>query len=277
MGRKRNAMDFLKKLAEIHIGSLSLDRLFSAIVLLVICIVVMQIVQRILKRALVRLDVDSGLRYFVLTAARVVLWVLTVLIVADSLGIPVTSLVAVVSVVGLALSLALQNILSNLFSGVTVLVTRPFTTGDYVEFGNVAGRIAAVGLFYTRVNTLDNKVIRVPNSTVTASQITNFSEQEFRRVDQLFTASYKAPTELVRGTLLEVMQADPRILNEPAPPFAAVNAWRDSAVEYVTRAWVRCDDYWDVCFDLNAAFRAAFEKNGIEIPYPQMDVHMVGQ
>ena len=270
-------MEFLKNLSDIRIGSLGLDKLLSAILLLVVCVIVMQIVRHILKRTLVKLNIDSGLRYFVMTAARVVLWVLTVLIVADALGIPVTSLVAVVSVVGLALSLALQNILSNLFSGVTVLVTRPFTTGDYVEFGNVAGRISAVGLFYTRVNSLDNKVIRVPNSTVTSSQITNFSEQDFRRVDLKPTASYKASVEQVRGTLLEVMRADARILSEPAPPFAAVNAWGDSAVEYITRAWVRVDDYWDVYFDLNAAFLAAFEKQGIEIPYPQMDVHVVEQ
>ena len=268
-------MEWFEKLQAIKIGEISVSTILSAILVLIVCIIVMQIIRRILKRLLMKTEMDSGLRYFVLTALRVVMWILTALIVADSVGIPITSLVAVVSIAGLALSLALQSILSNIFSGFTVLLTHPFRTGDYVEFSGIAGTIAAVGLFYTRINTLDNKVVRVPNSEVTASRITNFSEQEFRRVDQLFTASYNAPTELVRTTLLEVMSADPRILNEPAPPFAAINSWGSHAVEYVTRAWVRSEDYGDVYFALNAAFRQAFADKNIEIPYPQMDVRVV--
>lgn len=267
-------MDFFKNLDNIKIGTISLNALLSAIVVFVICCVAIKILRKINKKALERTPLDSGLRSFIESTLKVVLWIIAALIIADCLNIPITSLVAVVSVAGLALSLALQDVLANVFSGITILGTHPFKGGDFVEISGESGTVRAIGLFHTLIITADGKEVYVPNSKITAANIINYSAQGTRRVDLLFTASYDNATEQVRRAILEAVGADTRVLPDPAP-FAAVNSYGSSAVEYVCRAWVRSADYLDVYYDLNAAVRESFLRNGVEMTYDHLNIHVL--
>ena len=192
---------------------------------------------------------------------------------ASALGINTSSLVALVSVVGLALSLSVQNILTNLFSGLTLLVTKPFAAGDFVEAAGKSGVIKTVGLFYTQLSTVDNVDISIPNGDVTASSISNYSREGIRRVDRTYTVSYDAPTETVKAAVLEAVSRDERILLEPAP-FVRLLSYKDSTIEYVVRVWCKNADYWDVLFNLNENVRETFAAHGVEFSYEHLNVHI---
>lgn len=267
-------MDFIEKIGAARIGSISIATLFEAVIVLLICIIASRILMTLLRRGLERSKLDGVIRGFIRTGARAVLWILTVIIVAGSLGINTTSLVAVVSVAGLALSLAVQNILSNVFSGVTLLINHPFKAGDYVDIGSTSGTVKTVSIFYTVLDTVDNKRVSIPNSTVTSATVVNYSEEPRRRVDISVSASYDAATEEVRAALLEAAGLDERILPDPAP-FAAIVSYGESSIDYTVRVWCATADYWDVYFALNENIRTCFARHGVEMSYPHMNVHMM--
>ena len=265
---------FFGKLSGIYLGTLSLSSILSAIVIFIICLIVTRILSKVLGKAMEKSKLEKGLKSFILSAIRIGLWAIVIVIVAESLGIPTASLVAVLSVAGLALSLAIQGIASNLFSGVTVLATKPFVSGDYVELGGVSGTVHAVGLFHTTILTVDNKLIYVPNSDVTSSKIINYSHEPKRRVDITVNVAYDSPIEEVKAALTELMEGDARILHDPAP-FVSILSYKGSTVEYVIRAWVNTADYWDVYFALNEGLLPALAKHGCEMSYDHVNVHMV--
>lgn len=259
--------------ATLGIGGAS--AVIRAIVIFIICFIVIKILWRVVSRLLDRSKrIDGTLKGFISTALHIALWALAGIIVADALGINTASLVAVVSVAGLALSLSVQNIMSNLFSGVTLLVTRPFKAGDLVDVGANTGTVRSIGLFYTVIVTLDNRVITVPNGDVTAASIVNYSHEPLRRVDMTFSASYNDSTEAVRKAIMDAVRADDKILADPAP-FVAVNKYGDNSVEYVVRLWCDNADYWDVYFGMNERVRESFAANGVSMSYPHLNVHMV--
>lgn len=266
--------DIFDAMKGISIGTLSLSTLLGAVLVLIVCCIAIRISMSLLTRAMERTKLDGALKSFICTAARVALWALAVIITADSLGIPTTSLVAVLSVAGLALSLSIQNIMTNLFSGVTLLITRPFGAGDFVSVGANQGTVKSVGLFYTVIDTADNKTVNIPNGDVTSGSVTNFSREETRRVDMSFSASYDSPTETVRRAIMDAVSQDEKILADPAP-FAAISAYGDSSIEYAVRVWCATADYWDVYFALNERVRECFEKYGVEMSYNHLNVHMV--
>ena len=257
------------------LGISSVNALLSAIVTLVICIIAIKLVTKIVDRLLERSPkLDATLRHYIGSAVRTLLWILTVIIVANALGINTTSLVALVSVAGLALSLAVQNVMSNLFSGITLLIAKPFTTGDFVEVAGKTGTIKAVGLFYTQLDTLDNIAVSIPNSDVTASTINNYSREPLRRVDRTFTASYECPTEQVKAAIFDAIAKDERILADPAP-FVRLLEYKGRTVEYVVRVWCKNADYWDVYFNLNENVRESFAEKGVKFSYEHVNVHIV--
>ena len=267
-------MDFIEKIGAARIGTISIATLFEAIIVLLLCIIASRIVTALLRRGLERSKLDGVLRGFIRTGVRALLWVLTVIIVADTLGINTTSLVAVVSIAGLALSLSIQNILSNVFSGVTLLINRPFKAGDYVDIGSTSGIVRTVGVFYTVLDTYDNKRITIPNSSVTSATVTNYSDEPLRRVDVNISASYDAATEEVRAALLEAAGMDARAAAEPAP-FVAILSYGDSSINYTVRVWCASADYWSVFYALNENIRTCFARHGVEMSYPHMNVHMM--
>ena len=262
-------------LGRIRIGSMALSTLISAVLTFITCFIVMQIILKTLERILGRANkIDGTLKGFIHSAVKIVLWILTGIIVAGALGIPTTSLVALISIAGLALSLSVQNILSNLFSGLTLLVSKPFKSGDYVEVGGRNGIIKSVGLFYTQLNTLDNVSINIPNSDVTGTTVINYSREPLRRVDRVFSAAYESSTEDVKAAILEAISRDEKILRDPAP-FVRLSEYKESCIEYTVRVWCKCADYWDVFFNLNENVRDCFAEKGVEMTYNHMNVHIL--
>ena len=256
-------------------GISSVNALVSALVTLLICVIAIKVVTNIVDKILNKnAKMDNTLRHYISSAVRTLLWVLTVIIVANALGINTTSLVALVSVAGVALSLSIQNVMSNLFSGITLLITKPFTTGDFVEVAGKIGTIKAVGLFYTQLDTLDNITVSIPNSDVTGSAVNNYSREPLRRVDRTFTASYECPTEDVKAAIFDAIAKDERILADPAP-FVRLLDYKGSTVEYVVRVWCKNADYWDVYFNLNENVRESFAAKGVKFSYEHVNVHIV--
>ena len=267
-------MDFFNSLADIKLGDISLSSILSAVLIYVVCYVVIRLLCRAFEKLLDRSKhIDASLKTFFSGAIKAVLWVIAIIIIAGSLGIPVTSLVAVLSVAGVALSLALQGLLSNLFSGITILATRPFNVGDYVQVGGEGGTVKSIGLFYTVLDTPDNRVIYAPNGDITSSKIVNYSAEPIRRVIIPVTASYDSATEDVRRAVLAAAAKDERILTEPAP-MAAISGFGSSSVEYTVRVWCKSDDYWDVLFALNENIRESFAEYGVEMSYDHLNVHI---
>ena len=246
----------------------------TLLLLLAGCLVVMKLVLRLTDRAFLRLELERSLHTFIHAALRVILWMITLCIVLDYVGVPMTSLVAVLSVIGLAVSLAIQGTLSNLAGGIQVLLSKPFKAGDYVEAGGISGTVMEVGLAYTKLCTVDNKVISVPNGQISGEKIINYSTEERRRVDLTFNASYDSPLQQVTGVLRAVVAAHPMALAEPEP-FVRVNAYRDSSIEYVVRVWCATGDYWTLYYDLLEQVKEAFDQNGIEMTYNHLNVHLV--
>lgn len=188
------------------------------------------------------------------------------------MGVPMTSMVAVIGSCGLAVGLALQGSLSNIAGGFILLVFKPFSVGDYITTADISGTVEDIGIFHTRIITNDNRRIIIPNGNVSNATLTNVTALKDRRVDLTFTASYNADIDKVEKTLIDVCNAHKLVYFDPEP-FARLSAHKDSALEYTVRAWCKADDYWTVYFDLIKDVKLAFDKEGIEIPFPQIDVH----
>ena len=247
----------------------------AAIVVFLICLIAIKIIMKAVEKLLSRSKkMDSVLQGFLKNMIRIALWALAIVIIAGTLGIPTASLVAVISIAGLALSLSVQNILANLFSGITLLITKPFGAGDLIDVGANTGVVKTVGLFYTVLDTLDNRVVSIPNSDVTGASVVNYSRNPLRRVDMTFCASYDDSTEAVRAAILEAAQADERILTDPAP-FIVIGAYRESSVEYIVRLWCKNADYWDVYFGMNERVRERFAADGVHMTFRHINVHMI--
>ena len=225
------------------------QRVLDVLLLLAVCLIVMKLLMSVLNRALDRLNIEKGLHTFIKSVVKILLWFLTITIVLGYIGIEVTSLIALLSVIGLAVSLAIQGTLSNLAGGIQVLVSKPFKAGDYIETESISGTVSEIGLVYTKIKTYDNKIIMIPNGQVASAKITNYTAEERRRVDLKFNTSYDAPVELVKETIQSVIRSHPKALREPAP-FARVSAYKDSSIEYAVRVWCATDDYWELYSDL---------------------------
>ena len=257
------------------LGVDSVASILSAILLFLVCWIVIKIVMKTVDNLLRKSKkIDGALTNLVRNAINALLWVIAIIIIANALGINTASLVALVSVAGLALSLAVQNVMSNLFSGITLLITKPFAAGDFVDVAGKTGIIKSVGLFYTELDTLDNIAVSIPNGDVTASSINNYSREPLRRVDQFFSASYDDSTEAVRAAILEAIEADERILRDPAP-FVRLHSYEASSIRYVSRVWCKSADYWNVYFDLNERVRESFLRHGVSMSYEHLNVHVV--
>ena len=243
-----------------------------ALIVLVAGILIIRIVNKIIVTALNKSKLEKAAHSLILSVANVALYVILGLIIATKLGIDVTSIVALASVLTLAVSLALQNIMSNVIGGFTILSTQPFHSGDYVEIAGQAGTVVEINMSYTKLATPDNKHISIPNSAVVAAQIVNYSAADTRRVEFNVSASYDAPVQKVIDALVLAGTEDNVLLN-PAP-FAAVTNYGDHAISYTLRVWVKNADYWDVYFKVNQKIKKIFDEQGIGMTYPHLNVHL---
>jgi small conductance mechanosensitive channel len=218
-------------------------------------------------------EVDKTLQTFVCNLERMVLMVIVIIAAIGQLGIQTTSFIAIFGAAGLAVGLALQGSLSNFASGVLIVLFRPYKVGDFIEGAGISGVVVEVQILTTVLKTGDNKQIIVPNGQIMNSIITNYSANDQRRVDMVVGVSYDDDLDKVRSTLQELIDADDRILDEPACTIA-VSALADSSVNFVVRPWVKTADYWGVMFDMTEAIKKRFDKEGISLPFPQQDVHL---
>lgn len=245
------------------------------IIILIVCKIIQVIVAKILDKVFVKSKLDLGLQGFLRQAIKIVIYVIGFIIAAQSLGIDMTSLVTVLGVVSLAFSLALQGILSNIFSGMVILITQPFVVGDFVEIAGVMGTVSGITLMRTKLNTPDNKVELIPNSDVASSRISNFSNQDKRRVDIEVSASYDDKTEHVLAALRSVIEADERILkDEEHLPLARLLRFGANDITYVIKVWCETAEYWNVYYDIMENVRKAYEERGITFSYPHTVVHI---
>ena len=250
-----------------------LPNVLKAIILLAVCLVLMKILMAASGKVLDKSKLDKSLHSIILSTLKILLVFLTILIVAPSLGIETSSLLAVLSIAGVAVSLSIQGILGNFFSGVTLLMSKPFKVGDYVTIGGESGTIVETGITHTKLHTVDKKVILIPNSSVTSNNIINVSAESIRRLDFVFSASYEAPTEAVKTALAEAIDI-PQVLKEE-PVFIALSKYGDSAIEYTVRVWVNAADYWDANFAILERVREKFAAHNVEMTYPHINVHNV--
>ena len=264
----------LEELLNKDIGGFSLGNLLAAALIFFICLALIRLCTRLARRALARTRLDAQLQRGLLGALRAVLWVTAALVIMGKLNISTTSLVALVSVAGLALSLSLQNTLANVFAGVTLLITRPFAAGDFIESGATSGTVTRAGLFYVTLKTADNKEIHIPNSDIAASRLTNYTAERLRRVDLSFGLEYGCAAADARRALLEAAAGNEKVLGEPAPE-VVVSAYLASSVQYTLRCWTCTADYWDVYYALNEAARASLEAAGLSLAFDRLDVRIV--
>ncbi|MBR2634697.1 MAG: mechanosensitive ion channel family protein [Clostridia bacterium] len=248
-------------------------KIICSLVLLVVCWKLIGILIKFLKKNKRFSKVDEGAKGFLLTCVSVVLKTLLVLTVAANLGIPMTNVAALVASCGLAVGLALQSSLSNFAGGLMILIFHPFHVGDFIESSGKEGTVKEISLLSTTLVTGDNKNIIVPNGSLINSIITNVSAEKTRRVDLNFSVAYGTDTERVKKVLSVLAEQHALTLSDPAP-FARLTAQADSALIFTLRVWCKKEDYWTVYLDLQEQVKEAFEKLEIEIPFPQMDVHL---
>ena len=246
--------------------------IFKALAILAAGILAIRIVMKIIRMTLEKSKLEKAAHSLITSLASAAMYILLGLITASALGIDVTSIVALASVLTLALSLALQNMVSNIIGGFTILYTQPFHSGDYVEIAGQGGTVIEINMTYTVLSTPDNKRIAIPNSSVVAAQIINYSTAETRRVEVVASASYDAPVRKVLDALIQAGSVD-KVLPDPAPA-AVVTAYGDSAISYSLRLWVKNADYWDVYFLVNRRVKEVFDAEGIQMTYPHLNVHL---
>ena len=264
----------VEDILKVGIAGFTVEKLLTAVVAAAVCLIVIKLLLGLLDRTAARTHMEPQIRRTVRGLVKAMLIFVTVIVVMGCLNIPVTSLVALLSVAGLAFSLALQGFLANMAGGLQIVASKPFRLGDYIEAGGCAGTVAEIGLFYTKLNTVDNKLIQLPNSTIISGNIINYSAEDKRRVELKVTASYDAPPEQVKAVLAKLVGEHPLTLPTPEP-LIRVSAYQDSAIEYIIRVWCATGDYWTVYYDLMDGLKPAFDRAGIEMTYPHLNVHMM--
>ena len=248
-------------------------KIIAAIAIFFIGRMIARVVTNGIRKLMASQEVDKILETFV---SNLVYWALmTFVIIAaiNQVGVQTTSLIAIIGAAGLAVGLAMQGSLANFAAGVLIVMFRPYKVGDFVEAAGIAGSVVQVQMLTTILTTGDNKQIVVPNAQIMGSIITNYSANDTRRVDLVVGIGYDDDIDKARDTIQQLVDADDRILKDPAC-LIAVSELADSSVNFVVRPWVKSSDYWGANFDLTEAIKKRFDKEGISFPYPQQDVHL---
>lgn len=267
-------MEDLSKIMQTTLGGYSLGHILSAILTLLICLVAVRLLLKLAKRLLDRSKrMNDRLRQIILTAVKVVLYILTGIITAGALGLNTSSLTALVSVLTLGVTLAAEDILGNVAGGLVILSSHPFNIGDEIEVSGTTGIVREITLNHTKIETFDGQFVMQPNKELSSSRVINYTAMGRRRVVRKITASYDAPTEQVKAACLEAVAATPNVLPSPAP-VVYLTDYGSSAIEYSVRCWTETKDYWGVYFALNENLRDAFAAHNVEMTYDHLNVHI---
>lgn len=249
--------------------------LLKAFLVFVVGRILVGMVNKLVKRILMKRDIEPSVKTFVGSLVNVVLTVLLIVSVVGALGVQTTSFAALLASAGVAVGMALSGNLANFAGGLIILLFKPFKVGDYIEAQGAGGTVKEIQIFHTILVTPDNKVVYIPNGSLSSGVSTNFSRQDTRRVDWTFCVDYGEDYDKVKEVIQSVLARDSRILADPAP-FIALHALADSSVNIVVRVWVESADYWNVYFGINQAIYATFNEKGINFPFPQLTVHRAG-
>ena len=249
--------------------------ILKALALFVLGLLIIRIVtSSVKKRSVKSRRLDNAASTFITSLVALIAYVALALVLVKTLGFSTAGIVAAFSSVMLAIALGMQDTLSSLTNGILLIFTKPFQAGDYVDIGGTSGTVKEIKLFSVKVVTTDNLTVIIPNSTVLGSDIINYSRMPLRRLEILLPVSYDSDVSEVKRTVMEVVEADKRISALPAP-FFRLTDYGDSALNFTLRVWTNPDDFWSVKFDLLEGILESFRKNRIEIPYNQLDIHVV--
>lgn len=246
--------------------------LLGAIIIYIVGRFIIKQVGRLLARILEKRKLEISVQTFLRSLVSILLNLILAFAIVSRLGVETTSFAALLASAGVAIGMALSGNLSNFAGGLIILVFKPFKVGDYIEGQNANGTVREIQIFHTILTTVDNKVIYVPNGALSSNAITNYNKQETRRAEWVFGVEYGEDFEKVKVVLQRIIDADPRILKDPAP-MIALGALSASSVDIKVRAWAKTADYWDVYFDMNKIVYDTFNKEGIGFPFPQLTVH----
>ncbi len=268
-------MDFLRDVWEVvktYVPTVGLT-ILEVVAALMLGIAVVRVIMRLVRNLLLRSRLENSIASFLLSILNALLYVILLAVIMSLLNIPLTTFAVVLSAAGLAISLALQNSLSNLANGFVLISTKPFKEGDYVDIGGVEGTVKSIKMMNTKIMTVDNKMITVPNSTITGSNVVNYSAQETRRVDMTFGVSYASDVEEVKRIILGVIADNPAIMTTPEP-FVRLQEQAASSLNFRVKVWTANSEYWNVYYYLNEEVLKAFRREGVEIPFNQLDVNI---
>ena len=255
-------------------GKMTLQQLLTSLLILIVCLIAVKLIMALLRRLTGKSKMDDRVRRYILGGIKAMLYVVTILIVAQSLGIPVTSLIALVSVFGLAVSLAIQDVLSNVAGGMVILFSKPFAIGDYIATTDGEGDVVEISLTHTKLDTYGGQRVMLPNKAVVAGKIINYSARGIRRIDHAITASYDDSTEAVRAACLRAVEHTPNVLADPAPA-VVVTAYKESAVEYHVRFWTDIAHFWDAYSFSLEEIRRCFAEDGVTMTYNHLNGHIL--
>lgn len=252
----------------IHAG----EKIIIAIIVYVVGKLLIKLIHRILVKLLSRKNIDAGVRTFLYSLTNIVLTILLVISVIGALGVNTASFAALLASAGVAIGMALSGNLQNFAGGLIILIFKPYKVGDFIEVQGVSGTVKEMQILNTILTTTDNKVIYIPNGSLSSGTIVNYSRMETRRVDFVFGVEYGSDYEYVRSVVMDIINSDSRILKEPLPT-VALQALADSSVNIVVRVWVKSADYWNVYFDMNKTVYKVFNEKNISFPFPQLTIH----
>ena len=255
-------------------GKLTVGRVLSALLLLLVCLTLARLLLGTARRLVERAALDERIKRYILRGLRAFLYLLTALVMAGSLNIDVSSLIALVGVFGLAVSLAVQDVLGNVAGGMVLLFSKPFTLGDYVSTADGEGEVAEITLTHTKLDTPAGQRVMLPNSKLVAGQIVNYTVRGVRRADHAVCASYDDKPEDVRAACLKALSRTPGILGDPAPQ-VVLTAYGESSIEYHVRFWAKAEEYWDAHFQSLEEIYRAFAEDGVTMTYNHLNVHIV--
>jgi len=251
----------------------ALPSLIIAVVMLVAGIIAARFIAFLISKALKRSNIDNAARSFLVSLIRIILYIIVIMMALTLINVPMSSIITIFGAAGLAVSLALQNCLSNLCGGFIILFSKPFVSGDTIEFDGSVGTVKSISILYTKVITPDNKTILVPNGKISDAKIINYTESPTRRVDMSFEISYDSDFNKARALILDIISNDELILKDPEA-LVRMSCHKESSVAIDVFVWTNNDNYRTVLYNMNEAVKASFDKNGIEIPYNKLDVHI---
>lgn len=251
----------------------ALPTVIIALVILIVGILISKLIAKIVGKAVSKSNVNGAAKSFLVSLIKIILYIAVIIMALSVLNVPMSSIITILGAAGLAISLALQSCLSNLSGGFIILFTKPFTTGDIIELDDSVGTVRDIGIFYTKIVTFDNKTVFIPNGKVTDAKIVNYTETPTRRIDLTFDISYSTDFGRAREVILDIISNEKLILKTPEP-IVRMSAHNSSSISIDVLVWVNNADYLTERYNMTEAVKAAFDENGIVIPFPQLDIHV---